>query len=277
MRSLWQSWTLTATAVTGFVLAAAFTSSGCDSNRSPTSLPASQPSAKPGEGSTTGSQPAPAAVTEMVRERLEMVEHQIQNPTDREPITDERVLEAMRAVPRHVFVPRDKWRLAYTDQPLPIGHDQTISQPYIVALMTQALQVTPDSKVLEVGTGSGYQAAVLAHLTPNVYTIEILIPLYQRAVKVLREQGYTQVQCRRGDGYNGWPEAAPFDRILVTFAAEQVPEPLWEQLKPGGLMIMPIGGQGQQQRLEVFTKTTDGRRISETITAVRFVPMTREK
>jgi len=222
--------------------------------------------------------PVPTAVGERADERARMVRTQIVGSWDRRSaVRDERVLEAMRTVPRHVFVPEGMRRAAYQDSPLPIGWDQTISQPYIVALMTELLQVTPESKVLEIGTGSGYQAAVLAQLTPHVWTIEIVEPLAERARRVLAEQGYDRVQCRRADGYKGWPEAAPFDGIIVTCAAEDLPEPLWEQLKPGGRIVIPTGPVGGYQELVVVTKTLDGRRQEDVIIPVRFVPLTREK
>ncbi len=219
----------------------------------------------------------PAAAAEFARERIRMVATQISHPRDgRDPVRDPDVLEAMRTVPRHLFVPREYRRSAYDDTPLPIGHGQTISQPYIVALMTEHLRVEPDSRILEVGTGSGYQAAVLAHLTPHVYTIEIVEPLARQAERTLRELGYTSVKCRYGDGYLGWTEAAPFDGIIVTCAADDIPEPLWEQLRPGGRMVIPTGSGGYQQ-LVVVTKTPDGQRKTETITAVRFVPLVRTR
>ena len=206
-----------------------------------------------------------------------MVETQIARPRDgRDPVRDPRVLEAMRRVPRHAFVPADVAALAYRDSPLPIGHDQTISQPYIVALMTELLEVRPDSRILEIGTGSGYQAAVLACLTPHVYTIEIVEPLVRRAEDALRGQGCTTVHVRHGDGYLGWPEAAPFDGIIVTCAADRLPEPLWEQLRPGGRIVIPTGPAWSVQELVVVSRTPDGRRETRTVIPVRFVPMTRE-
>ena len=221
--------------------------------------------------------PNPPAARERIEERNRMVDTQIARPRDgRDPVKDAKVLQAMRAVPRHVFVPVDYQNRAYGDSPLPIGHSQTISQPYIVALMTEALKLTPEMKVLEIGTGSGYQAAVLAHLTPHVYTIEIVRPLGETAQRVLREQGYDSIRCRIGDGYKGWPEAAPFDVIIVTCAAEDIPGPLWEQLKPGGRIVIPTGSAWGAQELVVVTKTLDGQRKTKHITGVRFVPMTRE-
>ena len=205
-----------------------------------------------------------------------MVQHQIVDPpVGRIPVKNKSVLKAMRTVPRHAFVPADLRSRAYIDSPLPIGYGQTISQPYIVAYMTELLQLDPDDKVLEIGTGSGYQAAVLAQLTPNVYTIEIIAPLAETAAKRLTEQGYEQVNKKQGDGYFGWEEHAPFDVIIVTAAAGHIPPPLWQQLKPGGRMVVPIGGAYEVQRLLVVDKTEEGKRRSKSVMAVRFVPLTR--
>jgi len=215
------------------------------------------------------------AAGELVAERERMVRETIEVPSDgRSRVAHSGVLDAMRAVPRHAFVPDDQRPRAYADSPLPIGHGQTISQPYIVALMTELLELTPQSKVLEIGTGSGYQAAVLAHLTPSVYSIEIIMPLAELAGRTLRDQGYSEVRFRQGDGYFGWKEEAPFDAIIVTCAAGHLPPPLWEQLKPGGRIVIPIGGPFEVQRLVVVTKTPDGQRQSKTVTSVSFVPMT---
>lgn len=220
--------------------------------------------------------PTPPAAKERVEERQRMVERTIEHSWDgRTPVRSREVLEAMRAVPRHAFVPGSEQRIAYADSPVPIGYGQTISQPYIVALMTECLELTPQSKVLEIGTGSGYQAAVLAHLTPHVYTVEIIKPLADRAQNTLTEQGYTQVECLNADGYFGWKDKAPFDGIIVTCAAGHLPPPLWEQLKPGGKIVIPIGGPKEVQRLVVMEKTEDGQRRSRTVTYVRFVPLTR--
>ncbi|MDY7110513.1 MAG: protein-L-isoaspartate(D-aspartate) O-methyltransferase [Planctomycetota bacterium] len=222
--------------------------------------------------------PSPPAARERIEERETLVDRHIARAHIGSPaVKDEKVLAAMRTVPRHVFVPAARRRHAYADTPLPIGYGQTISQPYIVALMTSLLELTPDEKVLEIGTGSGYQAAVLAQLTPHVYTIEIIEALAERAEKALRGQGYTNINCRRADGYHGWKEEAPFDAIIVTCAAGHLPPPLWEQLKPGGRMVIPIGGQYELQRLVLMTKQEDGSRRSESILAVRFVPLTRER
>jgi protein-L-isoaspartate(D-aspartate) O-methyltransferase len=191
-------------------------------------------------------------------------------------VRDPRVLQAMARVPRERFVPVLYRNAAYQDHPLSIGYGQTISQPYIVAWMTEALRLTPKGRVLEIGTGSGYQAAVLAELTESVYTIEIVGELAQRAKQTLSELGYRNVQVRHGDGYRGWPEAAPFDGIIVTAAPDHVPQPLVDQLKVGGRMVIPVGRQDDVQQMTVITKTTSGILSRETI-PVRFVPLVREK
>ncbi len=220
--------------------------------------------------------PVARSARERVDERRRMVEAQIAHPRDgRDPVTDIRVLEAMLAVPRHAFVPSAVRGQAYDDTPLPIGHGQTISQPYIVALMTEQLRLPPGGKVLEVGSGSGYQAAVLAHLTPNVYTIEIVEELARASEQNLKDQGYLGVRLRHGDGHLGWPEHAPFDAIIVTCAPEALPQPLWDQLEPGGRIVIPLGPVDRVQQLVVVSKTPDGRRRTQTITDVRFVPMVR--
>jgi protein-L-isoaspartate(D-aspartate) O-methyltransferase len=213
--------------------------------------------------------------SERREERAQMVETQIAHPRDgRDPVRDAAVLDAMRAVPRHVFCPPDVRDRAYVDSALPIGSGQTISQPYVVALMTELLGLKPESKVLEIGTGSGYQAAVLARLSRHVYTIEILRPHAERAAETLRDAGLSSVHARQGDGYYGWPEAAPFDAIIVTAAAGHLPPPLWEQLRPGGRMVIPIGGPYEMQRLVLVEKTLDGKRRSRSVTGVAFVPLT---
>jgi protein-L-isoaspartate(D-aspartate) O-methyltransferase len=200
-------------------------------------------------------------------ERRRMVDAQLRA----RDIRSEGVLDAMLTVPRHLFVPEAQRAEAYNDSPLPIGHDQTISQPYIVAFMTQALDVGPGHRVLEVGTGSGYQAAVLGALAKDVYTIEIVPPLAERARETLSGLGYNNVQVRTGNGYLGWPEHAPYDRIMVTAAPEEVPPALLQQLRIGGLMAIPVGTVTQE--LRILRRTATG---TETLTTlpVRFVPMT---
>lgn len=187
-------------------------------------------------------------------------------------IRDARVLDAMSRVPRHLFVPQAERDEAYGDHPLPIGHGQTISQPYIVAFMSEALKLEPTHRVLEIGTGSGYQAAVLAELAGEVYTIEIIRELGERAEQTLRDAGYRNVTVRVGNGYLGWPEHAPYDRVMVTAAPDQVPQALIEQLKIGGLMAIPVGAGGFQE-LRILKRTESGLETLETL-PVRFVPMT---
>ena len=189
-------------------------------------------------------------------------------------IRNRRVLAALGKVARHEFVPSRVAHLAYADHALPIGHEQTISQPYIVALMTQAADPQAEHKVLEVGTGSGYQAAVLAELVAEVYTIELVPALAREATARLKRLGYRNVHARSGDGYLGWPKAAPFDSILVTCGADHVPRPLWEQLKPGGKLVIPVGPPGRMW-LRVLSKGADGKERSRDLTPVRFVPLRR--
>jgi len=204
------------------------------------------------------------------RLRQRMVEQQIRS----RGVTSPQVLAAMTQVPRHLFVPAAERGHAYEDHPLPIGDGQTISQPYIVALMTALLGLPPQSRVLEIGTGSGYQAAVLSRLAAQVYSVEIVAELGTRARETLSRLGYENVQVRIADGYRGWPEAAPFDGILLTAAPHAVPPPLIAQLKPGGRMVLPIGGFDQD--LIVLTKQPDGTVKQEKVLPVRFVPMTGE-
>ena len=212
------------------------------------------------------------AFSERTEERQRMVKTQIQA----RDITDPNVLNAMRIVPRHAFVRSSERSVAYTDSPLPIGFDQTISQPYIVGFMTQALKLDPNSKVLEIGTGSGYQAAVCAEIAREVYTIEIVEGLVKIAKERLKELGYPNVFVRAGDGFFGWKEHAPYDAIIGTAAAGRVPEPLIEQLKPGGRMILPVGSSSGLQELVIITKDQKGNLKKETVLPVRFVPMTGE-
>jgi protein-L-isoaspartate(D-aspartate) O-methyltransferase len=187
---------------------------------------------------------------------------------------DERVMDVIGKVPRHEFVPARQVRYAYDNRPLPIGYGQTISQPYIVALMTDLARTEPGDRVLEVGTGSGYQAAVMAHLANSVYTIEIIEPLGKQATERLRRLGYANVQVRVGDGYHGWPEHAPYDAILVTAAAGHIPPPLVRQLKPGGRMVIPVGAAFMVQQLMLVEKKADGAISTRQIMPVRFVPLT---
>ena len=196
--------------------------------------------------------------------------------TGREQLS-ERVLAAMNKVPRHLFVPADQQANAYDNRPLPIGNDQTISQPFIVGLMTDLLDLKPGDKVLEIGTGSGYQAAVLGELAKEVYTIEIVGMLAMQSAVRLVKLGYRNVTARGGDGYQGWPQHAPFDAIMVTAAAPDVPPALVEQLKPGGRLVIPVGPQTPGQNLLVIEKGADGKTTTRKVLAVRFVPLTREK
>ncbi|MCF7762591.1 MAG: protein-L-isoaspartate(D-aspartate) O-methyltransferase [Verrucomicrobia bacterium] len=217
-----------------------------------------------------GSAPEPASEEHQTALRERMVKVQLTGP-DRN-ISDKRVLAAMASVPRHKFVPRLLRTEAYGDHPLPIGYGQTISQPFMVAFMTEQLAPRNTDRVLEIGTGSGYQAAVLAGLVSEVYSIEIIEPLGKHAAETLRNLGYDNVHVRIGDGYEGWPEAAPFDSIIVTCAPEQVPEPLVAQLKEGGRMIIPVG-PGGNQLLYVLEKRA-GKIQSNAVLPVLFVPMT---
>jgi protein-L-isoaspartate(D-aspartate) O-methyltransferase len=203
--------------------------------------------------------------------RLAMVDTQIAA----RDVEDGRVLDAMRTVPRHEFVPQEQVDRAYQDRPLPIGEGQTISQPYTVALMTELLDVQPGDVVLEIGTGSGYQAAVLAELTDRVYTVEILPKLARQAGRTLDGLGYTQVKRKTADGYFGWPQNGPYDGIIVTAAPDHIPAPLVEQLKEGGRMVIPVGPPGSYQTLWRLTKQ-QGKVLSENITDVAFVPLVRK-
>lgn len=212
------------------------------------------------------------AFTERVPERARMADWQI----EARGIKDPNVLTAMRVVPRHAFVRQSEDRYAYADYPLPIGYDQTISQPYIVAFMTEALKLNTNSKVLEIGTGSGYQAAICAEICREVYSIEIVKELADLADKRLRDLGYANVFVKAGDGYFGWPEHGPFDAIIGTAAAGRIPQPLIEQLKPGGRMILPYGGTADFQYLVLVTKDTQGNIHKSNAMPVRFVPMTGE-
>jgi protein-L-isoaspartate(D-aspartate) O-methyltransferase len=215
-------------------------------------------------------QQVPSAI-DFAAQRQRMVDQQLKP----RGIKDERVLAAMAKVPREEFVPADERDGAYEDGPLPIGYDQTISQPYIVAFMTEQLQLKPGDRVLEVGTGSGYQAAILAELVADVYTIEIVEPLAKTAQATLQRLGYKNVHVKVGDGYQGWPEEAPFDAIIVTCAPDKVPQPLTNQLKEGGRLVIPVGERFAQQ-LYLLEKKNGQLKESATL-PVRFVPMVRER
>ena len=205
-------------------------------------------------------------------ERRRMVDEQIAA----RDVRDARVLDAMGNVPRHLFVPPELQSQAYEDRPLPIGHEQTISQPYIVALMTELARPHPDHRALEVGTGSGYQAAVLSRLVSHVYSIEVVEPLARQASERLKTLSFANVSVRPGDGYAGWPEMAPFDIIIVTAAPDHVPAPLLVQLKPGGRLVLPVGPAGDQE-LTLIEKSHDGRTHTTRVTPVRFVPLVRQR
>lgn len=232
--------------------------------------------ALPGAGRAAEAPTTPAEwprprFAEHAAERLRMVRTQIAA----RGVSDPAVLAALRHVPRHRFVPRAPIRSAYADRPLFIGSGQTISQPYIVAYMTKALGLKPGHKVLEIGTGSGYQAAVLAELTPHVFTVEIIRALGAQAKDRLHVLGYKTVKCRLGDGWFGWDEHAPFDAIIVTCAAGSVPPSLVRQLRPGGRMCIPVGPPGHVQHLVLVTKDAAGKVRSRSLMPVRFVPLTR--
>lgn len=216
------------------------------------------------------------AFAERVEERERMVRDHIEHyPYN--PVRDQKVLAAMRRVPRHRFVPAEYRDMAYQNSPLPIGHKQTISQPVIVAHMTELLDIQPDDHILEIGTGSGYQAAVLGELCLHVYTMEIVTPLGKQAKDLLNELAYNQVRVRIGNGYMGWPEEAPFDKIIVTCAPDKIPQPLLDQLAPGGRMVIPVGGQYQTQYMVEVSKNQKGKISKKEHYPVRFVPMTGKK
>ena len=220
-----------------------------------------------------------ADADQYTRQRMELmriIEQDVRETSvylDRETL-DPRVMTALAEVPRHQFVPDSQRRYAYQNRPLPIGHGQTISQPYIVAIMTDLLKLTPGDRVLEVGTGSGYQAAVLAELVKEVYSIEIIEPLGKRARELLQRLDYDNIQTRIGDGYYGWEAHAPFDAIIVTAAADHIPPPLIAQLKPGGRMMIPVGSRFMTQQLVVVEKDSNNTVTTRLILPVRFVPLT---
>jgi len=214
---------------------------------------------------------AAGGVSNYTAERTDMVTRQI---ADR-GVRNERVLSALRKVPRHEFVPDSEKPYAYRDSPLPIGEGQTISQPYIVALMSELVRPEKSHRVLEIGTGSGYQAAILAELVEHVYTIEIEADLAQRASAVLRSLGYENITMRTGDGYAGWEQHAPFDIIVVTAAPDHIPQPLIDQLKPGGRMVVPVGPIHATQELRLLEKDAAGKVTAKNVAPVRFVPLRR--
>ncbi len=251
MNSLLSSFRVVALVLAGFVLRQCDPAGG--------NLPLSSESARQ-ESAGTGA---------LGRARERMVREQI----EARGVRDARVLAAMRKVPRHLFVPGELQAQAYWDQPLPIGHRQTISQPYIVAFMSEAMELNPDDRVLEIGTGSGYQAAILAELVREVWSIEIVEPLGKEAAARLKDLGYERVKLRIGDGYRGWPEAAPFDAIMVTAAPDHVPPALVEQLGEGGRLVLPVG-RFSQDLLRV-RRTAKGI-VQENLLPVRFVPMVGE-
>ena len=216
------------------------------------------------------SEAQPPAAGDLTTQRHSMVEEQM----EARGISDPATLEAMRAVPRHEFLPLRLREEAYGDYPLPIGHGQTISQPYIVAFMTEAIRPRPGEKILEIGAGSGYQAAVLAQMGAEVYTIEIVEPLAEMARQTLERLGYKNAHVKHGDGYRGWPEHAPFDAVIVTCAPDKIPPDLVAQLKDGGRMIIPVGG-GMEQELVLLRKHGD-KVEKQSVLPVRFVPMTGE-
>jgi len=220
------------------------------------------------QGANAG--PDHEAFAERTEERERMVRQQI----EARGVRDARVLAALRRVPRHHFMPAEVQQRAYEDHAVSIGEGQTISQPFVVASMTEQLRLGPKSRVLEVGTGSGYQAAILAELAAEVYSIEIVAPLAERAAATLAELGYRNVQVRTGDGYRGWPEAEPFDAIIVTASPDHVPQPLVDQLAPGGRMVIPVGWRGAQD-LRLLVREKDGMR-EQILYGVLFVPMTGE-
>ena len=219
---------------------------------------------------TTGCRQQAPTAADLAAQRQRMVEQQLKP----RGIKEERVLAAMAKVPREEFVPTDARPSAYEDGPLPIGYDQTISQPYVVAFMTEQLRPKRSDRVLEIGSGSGYQAAILGELVAKVYTIEIVEPLAKSAEATLQRLGYNNVHIKVGDGYKGWPEEAPFDAIIVTCAPEKVPQPIVDQLKDGGRMVIPVGERFAQQ-LYLLEKKNGQLKESATL-PVRFVPMTRE-
>jgi protein-L-isoaspartate(D-aspartate) O-methyltransferase len=227
---------------------------------------------------TAASSPVPAAASTLTTQEAafaELRERMVVETIERRGITDAEVLKAMRGVPRHLFVPEDEQGYAYGDHPLPIGYGQTISQPYIVALMTELLELKEGDTVLEVGTGSGYQAAILGEIPGiEVYTIEIIPELAKSARERLESLGYARIHCKEADGYYGWPEHAPFDAIIVTAAPDHIPQPLVDQLSEGGRMVIPVGPPGGYQTLWKLVKQPDGEVENYNMGGVAFVPLT---
>jgi protein-L-isoaspartate(D-aspartate) O-methyltransferase len=245
----------------------------CGAGKSPPATPELDLTPTQVEEQRVSASPADATTSDpYTSDRASMVEYQIR----RRDVTDETVLAAMLAVPRHEFVPPDHLSQAYNDHPLPIGYGQTVSQPYIVALMTELIEIQPGEQVLEIGTGSGYQAAVLAQITDQVYTIEIIPELAERAGRAFQRLGYDQIAAKQADGYWGWEEYAPFDAIIVTAAPDHVPQPLVNQLADGGRMVIPIGPPGGYQSLWLFERHGD-QILRRNWGGVRFVPFTRSE
>lgn len=260
--------TLQSSAVLGLLLLLAV---ACGPSAGPTPTDTSLPTAEPSPTEAVPTEPSPTATVAdpYAAQREKLVQRTI---VDR-GVTDPAVVAAMRAVPRHLFVPENYLGQAYADHPVPIGYGQTISQPYIVAVMTELLGLEPDDRVLEIGTGSGYQAAVLAEIIDEVYTIEIIPELAESAAARLAELGYDNVVTTPGDGYFGWEEYAPYDAIIVTAAPDHLPQPLVGQLKDGGSIVIPIGPAGGFQSLWRFSRTGD-ELMAENLGGVSFVPLT---
>ncbi len=242
---------------------------------SSTSTSAPTASSEAPQATTPGAPMLPTETEQRAGEFSELRQKMVTQQIASRDIHDERVLDTMRRVPRHAFVPEEMRHLAYEDHPLPIGYGQTISQPYIVALMTQSLEPQPGQKILEIGTGSGYQAAILAELEADVYTVEIIPELAERAATTLDSQGYSGVHTLNADGYFGWEEFAPYDAIIVTAAPDHLPQPLVNQLVEGGRLVIPIGPVGFVQTLWLFEKTS-GEMQATNLGAVTFVPLTGE-
>lgn len=232
------------------------------------------PTAKP-EGPPVTIETPPSRVANEPRHYRQRRERMVREQLAERGIKNDRVLRALERVPRHEFVPATLRDAAYEDRPLPIGEEQTISQPYVVAFMTEVIKPQPDQRVLEIGTGSGYQAAILGELVGDVYTIELIPTLAERARATLERLGYRNVHVRSGDGYLGWPEAAPFDAIVVTCGADHVPPALVEQLQPHGRMIIPVGPSSWGQSLQLIEKAPDGTPQVRDLLPVRFVPLLR--